>query len=54
LLLLQTTGTQWDLRTLVSDHPWLRFVLAAIPILFIGLVLFLRQQDAKRRQARKS
>jgi hypothetical protein len=54
VLLFQGNGAQWDLRTLVSDHPWLRFVFAAIPILFVGLVLFLRRQDEKRRAARKS
>jgi hypothetical protein len=52
-LLQQATGTSWDMRTLISQNPWLSFALVIVAgFVGSGVAFLLRRQELKRRAER--
>ncbi len=51
-MLLQATGSNWDLRTLLGERAFWA-VIIAYPAALIGLVLYLRRRDRRRKLARQ-
>ena len=51
MLLIQTTGSSWDLRSLF-EMPAIKAVLRFMAAGLIALVLYLRHRDRRRKLAR--
>jgi hypothetical protein len=51
MLFIQTTGSTWDLGVL-SDEFWFRAITILLVVGFIGLVIYLRRQNIRRKTGR--
>ena len=51
MLFIQTTGSTWDLR-LWFEEFWFRAIIILLVVGFIGLVIYLRRQNVRRKTGR--
>ena len=51
MLFIQTTESTWDLR-LLFDEFWFRAITILLVVGFIGLVIYLRRQNVRRKTGR--
>jgi hypothetical protein len=50
MLFIQTAGTNWDLRELFGDRVYWA-IIVGFPVALVGLVLYIRRQDRRRKMA---